>query len=548
MKKICFLILSILLISISGATLAFSDTNGHWAIDTIDEMSKIEIVNGYEDDTFRPNNDMTRAEFITIVNRLLGLKEKSNKYVPDVKREEWYSDEIRIAIEAGIVQGDEKGYIYPNNKITRQEAIIILTRAFKVEATPLATNDYIDQNEVAGWAKDYINSFIEHEYICGYEDNSLRPNGNITRAEAITIIDRIVPNILITDLYQENFEGNVLVLQNNVALRGLTINGDLIVSGGITATFRARDVSVKGNLILPNEEIEDIDEIKYNGSKFLLYESDTIEELSYINEEYGIKFAIPNSAVIEEVTPEKIINYKTNDMIVIDIKQDDAYYMKSMETIAYEESRRYDNLFYVKEKGKIDNADYVLYDDRNSIEMLVIKRENTIYTMIFFNIISDNFLDNILATIQLIPTEKIVDSESTVYKNSKLSLKFTYPSVYVLVDDSYNTGNISEGTEFFKLFIQVTTITDIEKYTFDEVKELLTLLAVKDGEVIQTDTFFVMGNEAVKFKIKNEEKLIESLYVIVGKNLYKFIFIGEEASMNEVGDTIFNDIVETLEF
>ena len=85
--------------------------------------------------------------------------------------------------------------------------------------------------------------------------------------------------------------------------------------------------------------------------------------------------------------------------------------------------------------------------------------------MRFYNVQSQNLVDNVIATVELFETETITDSKVEIYKNNKLSLKFSYLDKYVSVDDSYNTGNINEDKKFFKLFIQVNTITDMQEYS-----------------------------------------------------------------------------------
>ena len=140
------------------------------------------------------------------------------------------------------------------------------------------------------------------------------------------------------------------------------------------------------------------------------------------------------------------------------------------------------------------------------------------------------------------------DRESVIYKNSKLNLKFTYREGYVGVDDSYNTQKIYSGDAPFKLFIQVTTITDMQDYSFEEVQYLLRTLAVKDGELLETEKMKIINENAVKFKILTQEnKIMDSLYIVIGNNLYNLIFTAEEKAMNEVGDYFFEEIIKSIE-
>ena len=179
--------------------------------------------------------------------------------------------------------------------------------------------------------------------------------------------------------------------------------------------------------------------------------------------------------------------------------------------------------------------------------MIIIKRENVVYELAFYNAVSENLVDNVLSTLQLIQTENIVDHKDVVYKNSALSLKFLYKEFYVLVDDSYNTGIMNENEALFKLFVQVNTVTDMENYTMKEVKNLLTSIARNDGEITKVEDFKIINNEAIRFVIKGEDRIINSLYIVVGNNLYNLIFTGEIDAMNEVGNDMFTNIINTIE-
>ena len=173
MKKINIFIMSILIFTtVTLPSFAFSDTTEHWANNVIEEMSNYKIINGYEDNTFRPDEIMTRAEFVTVVNRILALQDESSKYIPDINRTDWFYSEIRKAVKVGIIQGNADGYIFPNDEITREEAIVILTRAFKLNQTTRKAKDFSDLSEISEWAETEIHSAIIQGILTGYEDNT----------------------------------------------------------------------------------------------------------------------------------------------------------------------------------------------------------------------------------------------------------------------------------------------------------------------------------------------------------------------------------------
>lgn len=547
MKKTSIFIISILMIlGFSTVSLAYTDTEGHWASDVIDELSNKKIINGYSDGTFKPDNSVTRAEFIAIVNRMLGLTTESSKYIPDISRQDWFYSDIRKAVEAGILKGNEEGYVRPNDTITREEAVVILARAFKVTQAPSTGIKFEDRSEVSDWARESVYTFVKYGYINGYYGNLIKPKENVKRAEVLTIIKRIIPNILTEDIYEGIIQGNTLLVDNNIVLRNATISGNLIIKESIISTLKVNNVDVKGNLII--EKTDDIiTKIRVSGSVIELYEDKREQSLKYVDKDYGISFAIPTRATVIELGRNQEIDYKKKDLIAINILQDDNYYLKSVSTIARDEAKKYANLFIEKEEGTIQNAEYVLYDDNDKSQMIVIKRENIVYVLVFSNIVSENVVDNVLSTMKLLKTNKITDYGNVIYKNTALSMKFSYKDFYVSVDDSYNTGVVNDKNAFFKLFIQVNTITDMDKYSIDEVKYLLKNLASNDGEILESENLKIVNNDAIKFKIRSEEKSICSLYIVVGNNLYNLVFTGDSEAMNEVGDKIFTNIINTIE-
>ena len=490
MKKINIFIMSILIFTtVTLPSFAFSDTTEHWANNVIEEMSNYKIINGYEDNTFRPDEIMTRAEFVTVVNRILALQDESSKYIPDINRTDWFYSEIRKAVKVGIIQGNADGYIFPNDKITREEAIVILTRAFKLNQTTRKAKDFSDLSEISEWAETEMHSAIIQGILTGYEDNTIKPKASITRAEALTLINRILPNILKTNVYQGLLTGNVVLYDDNIVLNNLTIDGNLIISNNALSTLKVNGVTVKKNVIISDKKHNSIEKIKVMGN---IYEfSSKQEELSgYLNEEYGISFAIPNSSTVNLFSGESEIDYNKKDLIVIDAIQNEEFYLKNINTIAKLEIDKYDYLYKEIESGVIGkDYKYILFADRNEKQMLVIKRDNVAYVLRFYNVESDNLIDNVLSTIEFFETEKIIDTKNVVYKNSKLSLKFTYKDKYVVVDDSYNTNVINDDKKFFKLFIQVNTITDIQEYNLNEIKLLLSSIVSKEGDIKETETF-----------------------------------------------------------
>jgi len=170
----------------------FNDIKGHWAEETIKSFTDKGFINGYEDNTFRPNNNMTRAEFVKVVNKVFGYTQKDEEHFTDVNEGDWYYEDICIGIKEGYINGKSKDIFAPNDSITRQEVAMILTNIMKNKDENLdKLNTFKDGDKAAKWAQSSVEGAIEAGYLNGYEDKTIRANGNITRAEAISMLSRV---------------------------------------------------------------------------------------------------------------------------------------------------------------------------------------------------------------------------------------------------------------------------------------------------------------------------------------------------------------------
>ena len=148
---------------------------------------------GYPDGTVRPEGNITRAEVATIFFRLLTDESRdefwsqTNPY-SDVSADDWYNNAVSTLTNAGILDGYEDGTFRPNGNITRAEFATITSRFF--DATYEGEDLFPDID--GHWAKDYINESANAGIVNGYEDGTFRPQKLITRAEAMTMVNRTI--------------------------------------------------------------------------------------------------------------------------------------------------------------------------------------------------------------------------------------------------------------------------------------------------------------------------------------------------------------------
>ncbi|MBQ9313421.1 MAG: S-layer homology domain-containing protein [Clostridia bacterium] len=513
-------------------------------------LVNIGIINGYYDNTFRPNEYMTRAELVTVIDNLLGIESETDKYVSDIASRDWYYSNMRKAVYFGIIQGDEKGKVNPNSKVTREEAVVIIARAFKIELDEAYFNStYKDANRISEWARKEYMSFIRKQYIKGYEDNTVKPKKNITRAEILIILNRIINNIS-PSLYSAKINGNTLIKDRNVIMNNVEIFGDLIVGEQAAKTVIFTNTIVNGKLILYAPIDMQSNTIAVNGEIVKAYENKSLSNSYYINKEYGLTFPIPDGATTYDGMSGDNRDYSKKDLIIVNSEKKDEFYYQSMENVTKNVLKNigYDSIFLKESSGDIQKYPFELYADNVSSHLLIIKRDNVVYSILFLNVVSNNVIDNVITNLSFTSGTNITNHNTVIYRNSKLALKFNYKNGYVGVDDSYNTNNVYSGDSIFKLFIQVNMITDINDYSIEQVKALLKTFVKNDGEIVNEEVMKINNHNAIQFEINSENDKIISLYVIIGNNLYNFIFKGEARKVELLGKDMFNTIVNSMEF
>lgn len=182
----------------------FGDTIGHWAEQDIDWMARRLHVNGVASGEFRPDASVTRAEFVTMLVRILRLQAPAANGTGnapsfgDVRAEDWYYDEIRAAASSGLVNGLEAGRFGPEEEITREQMAVLIGRAFRAlgMAQPaqvtVELEDFADGGLVKDWAQEDVTLVLNAGLMQGKGGNSFAPEGPATRAEAAVVMERML--------------------------------------------------------------------------------------------------------------------------------------------------------------------------------------------------------------------------------------------------------------------------------------------------------------------------------------------------------------------
>ena len=219
-----------MLISLVPTALAAdrSELEDHWASESLTYFADEGWLQGYKDGTYKPDSKITRAEFITILNRVCGFTERDDeaaKAFKDVKETDWYFEQVSIALSAGYTNGTTATTMSPRAQITRQEAFTMIARVAGVSSEDLSVLDkFSDADTIGKFAKSSIAGLTAAGYVEGYKDGKLLPKRNISRAEAVktmySCLDLLTSRYVLMNIpYAEFYAAE---LQNDVAVDGVT--------------------------------------------------------------------------------------------------------------------------------------------------------------------------------------------------------------------------------------------------------------------------------------------------------------------------------------
>ena len=276
-----------------------SDISNHWAKEEINYLLGKNIISGYPDGSFKPDQRITRAEFIRIINSVFGYSEIGKVQFTDVKKTDWFYDEIGKAVSAGYIDGYTDGTMKPNSQITRQEVSKIMTVVLGLnEIKSESTNSFTDSSKIDNWAKGYVTSLKNKGYISGYPDGTFRPTSPITRAEAVKIITNASGNIINSPgEYSEDADGNVLVNTPNVTLRNMKIKGDLYLTEGIG----------DGDVILDNVKVYGDVYIRGGGENSVTIRNSSLGQVFAKRDNAKLRVVVDKNTEVSTITVDKNI-------------------------------------------------------------------------------------------------------------------------------------------------------------------------------------------------------------------------------------------------
>lgn len=246
-KRIATAAAAITLSMAMGATVFAmpNDIGGHWAQSTITQWTSKGYISGYPDGTFKPDNSITRAEFVVLVNKAMGYTKKGNAYFKDLSSSHWAYNEIMKGVSAGYISGDASGTFRPDDPVSRQEAAVMISKILDLGKNPAAAAKFVDYRFIPAWSVGYVGSVTEAGIMSGYPDGDFKADRVLTRAEAVVSLDGVSKYDGKTDEEKEDYTLTATMLSNK------TIDGDLIISSDLkTKSVKLDNVTVKGTVIV----------------------------------------------------------------------------------------------------------------------------------------------------------------------------------------------------------------------------------------------------------------------------------------------------------
>ena len=258
-RVISALLTAALLVGTLPSAFAASDIDNHWAKTYITELHENGIINpSASTGNYKPDEKITRWEFMRYINRAFGFTEKADISFSDVKSTDLYYETVQIAVKQGYINGVGNNKMAPESTLTREQAATILGRLHKYTPTAdlSALSVFSDQAKLSDYSKAYVAEAVKQGYINGYTDGTFKPQGTLSRAE----IAKLLYGYMGTPL---NKEGNVysqatlktdtknVTISVPCTLSGADIQGNLYITEGVLAgNVELEDVTVAGDIIV----------------------------------------------------------------------------------------------------------------------------------------------------------------------------------------------------------------------------------------------------------------------------------------------------------
>ncbi len=181
----------------------FEDMRAHWAREDVEKLASKRIITGVDEQNFAPEEEISRAEFATLLIRALGMEvsvsDPGATGFRDIKERDWYSQMVNIAAKAGLIEGFEDGTFRPLLQVTREQMAAMINRTIQITGSQQESyeqdtvlNPFVDQHAIDNWARQAMAFTLQTGLIQGVTKTQLNPNAFATRAQAAVMLKRLL--------------------------------------------------------------------------------------------------------------------------------------------------------------------------------------------------------------------------------------------------------------------------------------------------------------------------------------------------------------------
>ncbi|WP_160032069.1 carbohydrate binding domain-containing protein [Paenibacillus sp. An7] len=246
------------------ASVPYKDLGSSWSQSAVLRMQNMDLLQGYADGTFKPNHEINRAEFVMILDRVFGFTGGTETHsFTDVTAGDWYYDALTRANGSGIIQGTDVDRLSPKQPITREEAAVMVDRAFQLSSgveDEKELSKFHDANDISNYTKKALTFLTSNHIMKGYQ-GKLNPKFPITRAETASLLAAMIADIKTSPgTYESSVGGNLIVRSSDVTLKNTIIKGNLLLTEGIgEGSVVLQGVTVTGSVIVKGGGSHSID-------------------------------------------------------------------------------------------------------------------------------------------------------------------------------------------------------------------------------------------------------------------------------------------------